>query len=359
MPTVWTEVDWDAEPDWDWRSAADDTPDQLYALWREAVARSRVALVEALERGGLDQPVTSMTTTRAGRPTCVACCSTRSRSTRGTWATPTSSGNRSTGSSARTAPSRSSGRLSVPAPRVEGMTNAPIILVPGFWLGAWAWDEVAEHAARRRPRRHRADACPGSSRSTPTARRSRSHDHVDAICDAVRAAGAPVVLAVHSGAGVPGYAATDRVPELIAHMVYVDTGPATAAMDPDIEGDEYPLPSARGARGEREPRRAQRRAARDVPQPGRARAGRRAARRARAHERRAARRAEHADRDRLHVAGLPRRRRGGPGRGSAGLNDLRNVAYVDLPTSHWPMWSRPKELAEIIGGIASGTTPST
>ena len=23
------------------------------------------------------------------------------------------------------------------------MTNAPIILVPGFWLGAWAWDEVA------------------------------------------------------------------------------------------------------------------------------------------------------------------------------------------------------------------------
>ncbi|MGZ8632025.1 MAG: alpha/beta fold hydrolase, partial [Actinomycetota bacterium] len=24
------------------------------------------------------------------------------------------------------------------------MSNTPIILVPGFWLGAWAWDEVAE-----------------------------------------------------------------------------------------------------------------------------------------------------------------------------------------------------------------------
>ena len=35
-----------------------------------------------------------------------------------------------------------------------------------------------------------------------------------------------------------------------------------------------------------------------------------------------------------------------------GLNDLRHVTYVDLPTSHWPMWSRPKELAEIISGIA-------
>jgi hypothetical protein len=31
---------------------------------------------------------------------------------------------------------------------------------------------------------------------------------------------------------------------------------------------------------------------------------------------------------------------------------LRNVTYVDLPTSHWPMWSRPKELADIISGIA-------
>jgi hypothetical protein len=36
----------------------------------------------------------------------------------------------------------------------------------------------------------------------------------------------------------------------------------------------------------------------------------------------------------------------------AGLNELRNVTWVDLPTSHWPMWSRPLELAEIIGKVA-------
>ena len=36
----------------------------------------------------------------------------------------------------------------------------------------------------------------------------------------------------------------------------------------------------------------------------------------------------------------------------AGLAELRNVTYVDLPTSHWPMWSRPKELAAIIGNAA-------
>ena len=37
----------------------------------------------------------------------------------------------------------------------------------------------------------------------------------------------------------------------------------------------------------------------------------------------------------------------------AGLPELRNVTWVDLPTSHWPMWSRPTELAKIIGDVAT------
>jgi hypothetical protein len=36
----------------------------------------------------------------------------------------------------------------------------------------------------------------------------------------------------------------------------------------------------------------------------------------------------------------------------AGLPELRNVTWIDLPTSHWPMWSRPKEVARIIGDVA-------
>ena len=28
-----------------------------------------------------------------------------------------------------------------------------------------------------------------------------------------------------------------------------------------------------------------------------------------------------------------------------GLAELRNVTYVDLPASHWPMWTRPKDVA--------------
>ncbi len=52
--TPWNTVDWDADPDWEWRTAADDTPEQLYALWEGAVARSRAAVTEVLADGGLE-----------------------------------------------------------------------------------------------------------------------------------------------------------------------------------------------------------------------------------------------------------------------------------------------------------------
>ncbi|RBY90088.1 mini-circle protein [Blastococcus sp. TBT05-19] len=52
----WRSVDWDATPGWDWTSAADDTAEQLYALWRETVARCREAWSAALAGGGLDEP---------------------------------------------------------------------------------------------------------------------------------------------------------------------------------------------------------------------------------------------------------------------------------------------------------------
>ena len=51
----WDTVDWDADPDWDWHSAADDTPEHLMTVWQGAVARSRAAVTEALADGGLDQ----------------------------------------------------------------------------------------------------------------------------------------------------------------------------------------------------------------------------------------------------------------------------------------------------------------
>jgi uncharacterized damage-inducible protein DinB len=55
MGPPWDTVDWDADRDWEWHSAAQDSPEQLMTLWRDAVARSRASLAEALASGGLDQ----------------------------------------------------------------------------------------------------------------------------------------------------------------------------------------------------------------------------------------------------------------------------------------------------------------
>jgi len=234
------------------------------------------------------------------------------------------------------------------------MTSAPIILVPGFWLGAWAWDEVA---AALRAGEHDVTAVTLPGLESPDADRSSITlaDHVDAICEAVRAAGRPVVLAVHSGAGVPGYGVTDRIPEQIAAMVYVDSGPATGALDPDFDAVEKALPSREELEEEEnldgltdEQLETFRRRA--VPEPGAAlREG-----------------PELTNDARLRVPSTvvctgftSEQIRAAVEEGYAwlgGLAELRDVTYVDLPTSHWPMWSRPQELAAVIAEVARGAS---
>jgi uncharacterized damage-inducible protein DinB len=49
-------VDWNADRDWEWHSAADDSPAELLELWRNAVARSRTHIAEAIAEGGLERP---------------------------------------------------------------------------------------------------------------------------------------------------------------------------------------------------------------------------------------------------------------------------------------------------------------
>ena len=194
------------------------------------------------------------------------------------------------------------------------MTTAPIILVPGFWLGAWAWDEVAA-ALRADGHDVTALTLPGLE-SADTDRSSITlSDHVDAICDAVRAAGGPVVLAVHSGTGFSGYAASDRVPEQIAAMVYVDSGAGQGAAGSRLRRRREAAAVWEELAEEENLDGLDRGAARDVPAARRAGAGRRAARGGRADERRPARHPDHHDLHRLHVRGVQgrRRRRATPG----------------------------------------------
>lgn len=55
LPSPWDGVDWTADPDWEWHSASEDSPEELLSLWREAVARSRAVVADALSEGGVDR----------------------------------------------------------------------------------------------------------------------------------------------------------------------------------------------------------------------------------------------------------------------------------------------------------------
>lgn len=52
---LWDTADWDTDPDWDWHSAVDNTPAELFSLWESAVERSRTMTGDALSDGGLDR----------------------------------------------------------------------------------------------------------------------------------------------------------------------------------------------------------------------------------------------------------------------------------------------------------------
>jgi pimeloyl-ACP methyl ester carboxylesterase len=229
------------------------------------------------------------------------------------------------------------------------MTTPPILLVPGFWLGAWAWDEVA---ATLRGDGHDVTALtlPGLESANADRSSITLSDHVDAIAEAVKAAGRPVVLAVHSGTGFSGYVASDRIPERIAAMVYVDTAPGIPPLDADFEGAEKPMSweelSAEENLDGLSEEQLETFRQRAIPEPGGV-----------------IRDAVELTNDaRLDIPSTlictgysSQEYKEAMDEGYAwlaGLKEVRNITWVDLPTSHWPMWSRPKELAGIIGDVA-------
>ncbi len=231
------------------------------------------------------------------------------------------------------------------------MSGAPIVLVPGFWLGAWAWVEVTS-ILRAQGHDVTAITLPGLESREADRSAVSLEDHINAICDAVRRADAPVVLAVHSAAGFSGYAASDRCTDRIAAMVYVDTAPGVGALDPDFDGIERPLDwrqieaeeNLDGLSEEQKETFRQR----AVPEPG-------------ALIREAAELRNDARRDipsTFICTGFSAEQYQQYARENpdwpflAGIPEMRSATWIDLPTSHWPMWSKPRELAEIIGRVA-------
>jgi len=227
-----------------------------------------------------------------------------------------------------------------------------IILVPGFWLDGSAWDAVVPVLERAGHTPHPVTLPGLESRD---ADRSGIHlaDHVAAVVAAVDAVpgDAPVALVGHSAGGGLVYAALDARPGRVGHVVYVDSGPFAQgqAVDADLPPDvvDHPLPAWDELEdadlvGLTDELRARFRE-QAVPQPG------------------------GTVREGHRLSDDPRRRevpttviacempssvlRELMGSGHpyvAELARLHDYEIVDLPTGHWPMFSRPEDLGEAI-----------
>jgi len=226
------------------------------------------------------------------------------------------------------------------------MTPAPFVLVPGYWLGGWAWDRVAP---RLTGEGHAVTAVTlRGLESLAAERRGISlTDHVTALAAVVAAAGPGTVLVAHSGAGAVVTGVLDRDPDAVARVVYVDSGPSSGGAADEVPAglEELALPafdelqasveglSAHDLETFRE---------RALPHP----AGPVREPLLLSNPRRrdvastlvccsspSATVAE------LAAAGHPM---------FAAVAELTDLTYVDLPTGHWPMWSRPADLAQAL-----------
>src|ERR1700730_12814884 len=227
-----------------------------------------------------------------------------------------------------------------------------IILIPGLWLNGSSWDEVVPVLEQAGHRTHPL-TLPGMESKDADRSEITLRDHVNAVVeviDSFNPAAGQVVLVGHSGGGAIAHAAADARPERVARVVYVDSWPLGAG---GVINDE--LPAENG----------------EVPLPDWAvfeeedlvdlDPGLRAAFR------------ERAIPSPAHVSSDPQqlfdeRRydvpvtviacefssatiRGWIEQDQPAMRELakiREVDYIDLPTGHWPQFTRPEDLGQAI-----------
>lgn len=228
-----------------------------------------------------------------------------------------------------------------------------IVLVPGFWLGAWAWEQVAG-LLEERGLSVTALTLPGLD-PADRGREVTLDDQAAAIAEALQGKGDRHVLVVHSGAALPGTMVLDQHPDLVDHVVFVDTAPVRDgfAMNPELPvGQDFTLDEAWDeleAEGSLKDLTADQLTtfrARAVPQPG-------------ATVREPVRLSDPA---RQYIPGtvvctaFPAEEYAKGAENEvpflAALRDHPNLTYVDLPTGHWPMWSKPGDLSAVIAAAA-------
>jgi pimeloyl-ACP methyl ester carboxylesterase len=120
-----------------------------------------------------------------------------------------------------------------------------ILLIPGFWLDGDSWGpvtrdlEAAGHTVQ-------ALTLPGKRPGDTDLAGIGLRDHVDAVLAVVDELPGDVVLVGHSGGGTIAWAVADARPQRIARVVTVDAIPMPAGTcindELPVEGDAVPLP---------------------------------------------------------------------------------------------------------------------
>lgn len=103
---------------------------------------------------------------------------------------------------------------------------ATFVLVPGAWLGGWVWEPTARRLRERGHDVHPV-TLPGLGERADLAGPEVDLDsHVDDVVRRIRDQGLDeVVLLGHSYAGIVVTGTADRVPERLARVVYLESGP--------------------------------------------------------------------------------------------------------------------------------------
>ncbi|PRB41227.1 esterase [Arthrobacter sp. MYb23] len=238
-------------------------------------------------------------------------------------------------------------------------SSQPIILIAGHWLGAWAWDEVLEHLKTDNSRAV-AVTLPGLDGNDPERATKNLDDQAAAVLDTLARLGTseeqPAIIVAHSGANAPVSLVLDRHPELVHQVVWVDSGPVStgSVFAPDLpEGvDELPLPSLEdlAEQASLEGLSAEvleRFRARAVPEPG-------PVLRQPVELRNDARRKVRTTLVCCSIPGAQMLELANSGHPMfAEVATLEHLDVIDLPTGHWPMWSRPRDLAKVIQTASS------
>ena len=226
------------------------------------------------------------------------------------------------------------------------MSTAPIVLVPGHWLGRWAWDPVLPWL-RAAGHPVTAVTLPGlESRDADRAGLGLA-DHVRALATVVAGTGPGTVLVAHSGAGKVVTGVLDREPRAVARVVYVDSGPSSdGAADPvpaELGALELPpfdqLQASLEGLTEADLAEFRRRAVPHPAGPVREPLRLRDARRRDVPTTLVACSLPSATVLELAASGHPM---------FAEVAELTDLTCLDLPTGHWPMWSRPDDLADAV-----------